>query len=152
MHRTMLCLALLTTPAMAQERYVFTQYRAGGAPPHFIATFETRPACDEMRSRAMRETEAALTSARQTLEQARRSAPDGAEARVRSLEAERNNLQAAVRGSRRERLVQNRLTEVDRELESLRSATETLRAADSEAERLAQREQALRESSICERR
>jgi hypothetical protein len=48
--------------------------------------------------------------------------------------------------------VQERLTVVNRELESLLSAIEALRVAGSEVERLVGYEQALRESSICERR
>ena len=33
--------AMLTPPALAQDRYVFTLYRAGGAAPHFIGSFDT---------------------------------------------------------------------------------------------------------------
>jgi hypothetical protein len=71
---------------------------------------------------------------------------------VRALQAERNNLSSAIRGNRRERLMQERLAAVDRELEALLAATEALRVAGSEVERLVAYEQALRESSICERR
>jgi hypothetical protein len=152
MRGIVLCLALLAAPAMAQDRYVFTLYRAGRAPPHFIGSFDTRAECDEMRLRAMRDTEAALATARRTLAQANLSAPTGTDDRVRALQTERNNLSTAIRGNRRERLVQERLTVVNRELESLLSAIEALRVAGSEVERLVGYEQALRESSICERR
>jgi hypothetical protein len=152
MRRIVLCLALLATPAMAQDRYVFTLYRAGGAPPHFIGGFDTRAECDEMRLRTMRDKEAELARARQTLAQANLSVPAGTDARVRALQTERNNVLTAIRGARRERLVQERLTELNRELESLLSATEALRVAGTEVERLVDSERALRESSICERR
>jgi hypothetical protein len=152
MRRIVLCLVLLATPAMAQDRYVFTLYRAGGAPPHFIGSFDTRAECDEMRLRAVRDTEADLARARETLAQANLSVPTGTDARVRALQTERNNLSRAIRGERRERLVQERLTELNRELESLLSAIETLRVAGTEVERLVDYERALRESSICERR
>ena len=152
MRRIVLSLALLSTPAMAQDRYVFTLYRAAGAPPHFMGSFDTRGECEERRSGAMRDTEAATASARQILAQAQLSAPAGADNRVRALQAERNNLSSAIRGNRRERLMQERLTVVDRELEALVAAKEALRVAGSEVERLVAYEQALRESSICERR
>jgi hypothetical protein len=152
MKRLVLCLALLAAPAMAQDRYAFTLYRAGGAPPHFIGSFDTRMECDEMRSRTLQDAEAAVAGARRTFAQANLAAPTGTEERVRALQTERNNLSAAVRGNRRERLTQQRLTEVDRELESLRSAMEAVRLASGEVERLVAHEQALRESSICERR
>lgn len=148
----MLWLALLTTPAMAQDRYVLTQYRAGGAPPHFIGSFETRGACDEVRARMVEEAMAARHAARQELERAARVVPADVQGRERALETERNNLQAAVRGSRRERVVQDRLAEVGRELEALRLAEQAWHTARSNDERLALHERTLQESSICERR
>lgn len=148
----MLCLALLTTPAVAQDRYVLTHYRAGGAPPHFIGSFETRSACDEARLRTLQEAEAALKAARQELDRATHAVPSDVQARERALETERNNLQAAVRGSRRERLVEDRLADLGRELDALRAADQALHAARSNVERLALHEQTLQESSICERR
>lgn len=145
-------MVLLAPPAVAQDRYVFTLYRAGGAPPHFIGGFDTRAECDETRTRALRDAEASLASTRQASAQADLSAPAGSDERIRALQTERNNLSSAVRGNRRERVVQERLTAVNRELDTLRSAIEAARLARSEVERLVAREQALRESSICERR